>query len=722
MIRTLANTWSRQGDRIVFSLLALVFFAWAAYWFYILPNTFDPAEVNPIPVSLLRDVRVVKDIDPVQLSRADIKSLDLDVVLVFDISGSMEETDPGKLSLTAGRMFIDLLGNKSRLGKIFFNNRVAGSYPLEAVSEDIYGTKETWKSRLDVNFGGGTDFNAPMRSAFRLLNATSQNQKAIIFFTDGIAAADDFREMGSIQSIKVTPLAFGPQSDVSTLERLSFQAPIKINTAKELPLAFAQVFSSLSDSKVQTLTQTGRSYDFATSSDTSGVNLIALVPDGLAWRFRLFAGNQELPISELSSLGYIARDPRYTLIKLEKALIEKYTVPGKPTQWHLLADSKIDQLIMIPLFEFILKAELGKFDPLNKTIPVEKIRLVSGDGTTTITSPTPKFSVVCEGPGLSYVLPLDSLGPNGEARGDIPFDRPGDYRFYFRAETSEFVKETQPVEFSFNETFRIEFPTDTHVLGTTLPGRTLITELIPDNPQVLNRRGELLNIALKDQETQQLSLKGNTVRLSSNFTTNQIQLHTHRGIPLLRRGSIPGIYNTELSFQHPIAGTNTVLVQYTIFPLPWLEQWMPLFQLLGWLGVLIILIIGRVNYTPFPRKCQFIESTFNSSGGVSVKWNKRGHPGNAWFFVKPKKRLPDGSWVEPVKHSNSRLILCRKSPNAPTGKEMEQFNIGTALLLGDDRAWVFGLGHKENREDLKYRISTVLNLRRSKKFTRIEVY
>jgi len=106
----------------------------------------------------------------------------LSVEVVLDSSGSMLDNDPGRLSVFAGMIFLDLLGDESRLG---FQTMRRQGYTLSALG-DVKSSRARVRRELGgLVFSGGTDCAGPLAASVKSLQG-EKAQRAVVFLSDGI--------------------------------------------------------------------------------------------------------------------------------------------------------------------------------------------------------------------------------------------------------------------------------------------------------------------------------------------------------------------------------------------------------------------------------------------------------------------------------------------------------------------------------------------------------
>ena len=108
----------------------------------------------------------------------------VDVIFIMDLSGSMNNADPERVSLTSVAMFADLLSeSSSQIGYVTFSTDVIESMPLTSIEQ---ARSRIRNNLLTSEFSGWTNIPAALDEALNLFNqSSSQNQKIAILFTDG---------------------------------------------------------------------------------------------------------------------------------------------------------------------------------------------------------------------------------------------------------------------------------------------------------------------------------------------------------------------------------------------------------------------------------------------------------------------------------------------------------------------------------------------------------
>lgn len=117
----------------------------------------------------------------------------VDVVLVLDISGSMEGTKLTNLKKSA-KDFVDILlgnnadGSKSsnRLGLVTFSQDDNSRCKIQYALKNAYGKTKIEKTIDDLTADGGTDYDSAFSNASKVLEgASASRDKYVVFMTDG---------------------------------------------------------------------------------------------------------------------------------------------------------------------------------------------------------------------------------------------------------------------------------------------------------------------------------------------------------------------------------------------------------------------------------------------------------------------------------------------------------------------------------------------------------
>ncbi|HLN63843.1 MAG TPA: vWA domain-containing protein, partial [Symbiobacteriaceae bacterium] len=107
-----------------------------------------------------------------------------DVVLLLDRSGSMAGNDPGGLTETGARVFLELLDPGDRVAIIAFDTGARTLLPLTQVGDGVAARKAL--DGMGRPVGEWTDIKAALAAALQQVGAASaERQPAVLLFTDG---------------------------------------------------------------------------------------------------------------------------------------------------------------------------------------------------------------------------------------------------------------------------------------------------------------------------------------------------------------------------------------------------------------------------------------------------------------------------------------------------------------------------------------------------------
>lgn len=163
----------------------------------------------------------------------------LAVVLVIDMSDSMNVTDPDKLREIASNVFIDLLSPEDYLGIIVFNTDVVNVLPLQKVISSE--NKKVFKANLApyIFARDWTDYKLALDAAYNQLNGLSDAnaRKMVLFITDGAPSLPRENEPGfmdaylqtlwgtintyAVHKIPIYCIGFGSGVKVDILKRIA---------------------------------------------------------------------------------------------------------------------------------------------------------------------------------------------------------------------------------------------------------------------------------------------------------------------------------------------------------------------------------------------------------------------------------------------------------------------------------------------------------------------
>lgn len=111
----------------------------------------------------------------------------MDIVIIIDTSGSMKSTDSERIAIEAAKLFIDMMETSgSRIGVVSFSDLLGTVIDMTDIKSQ--SDKEDIKQKIErLSYEGDTDIGLALQKGYDILqNApVTNNQKAILFFTDG---------------------------------------------------------------------------------------------------------------------------------------------------------------------------------------------------------------------------------------------------------------------------------------------------------------------------------------------------------------------------------------------------------------------------------------------------------------------------------------------------------------------------------------------------------
>ena len=185
-----------------------------------------------------------------------------DIRLVVDVSGSMKQNDPNRLSGSALELMVSLLPSGVSSGLWTFGRDVENILPTAEVDEAWRQRAQTLKPAL-VDYQQYTDIELAIRTA---ANAEpSSGEKHLVLMTDGVVdvpapqgnkqaadAASRQRLLEELapelaeQGVVIHTIAFSPGADLSLVEQLSAMTD-GLNTVAENPEALLRAFLDVLD-------------------------------------------------------------------------------------------------------------------------------------------------------------------------------------------------------------------------------------------------------------------------------------------------------------------------------------------------------------------------------------------------------------------------------------------------------------------------------------------
>ncbi|MDR0935251.1 MAG: VWA domain-containing protein [Oscillospiraceae bacterium] len=201
------------------------------------------------------------------------EEFDLDVVFVIDNSGSMINSDPKRLALTASNLFIDMCEDSdSRIGYVMFTEKITAYQPLT----DITNFSEELKKAISATrypADGYTDTALGLEKGYELLKLDSLDGKSdrkpvIILLSDGntylegggrttaqsLAALEDIKQKFAAENVPVYTIGFNYSGELDVAAMASIAEATgamaqEAKTADELPTVLRRIYGELTGSK-----------------------------------------------------------------------------------------------------------------------------------------------------------------------------------------------------------------------------------------------------------------------------------------------------------------------------------------------------------------------------------------------------------------------------------------------------------------------------------------
>lgn len=213
---------------------------------------------------LLSNVVLISSVSAADDIAGDNKTLPYDVRIVVDISGSMKQTDPNNLRISALNLLLELMPEGAQAGIWTFGQYVNNLVPVAPVDEQ-------WRSQAKVmatkvsSLGLKTNLTGALNDAAWGLSADSGFQQSIILLTDGkvdMAASNDPKadavnalerqalmaqvlEKYRVAGANVHTLALSDLADKNLLQQIALETDglySQASSAEELMKAFLRAF------------------------------------------------------------------------------------------------------------------------------------------------------------------------------------------------------------------------------------------------------------------------------------------------------------------------------------------------------------------------------------------------------------------------------------------------------------------------------------------------
>ena len=387
----------------------------------------------------------------------------VDIILMIDNSGSMEENDPSDWRLKAANIIITYAHRDDRVAVILFSddpenvNEMTGLSPLTPLSEDV---KEKLRERIsEFTANGNTDIILALKLAQKALQRRYQKRRSLIFLlTDGEMHPPKGRypdeewnkylspvlSWYSDKELPIHGIALTAKADSPFLRNISNQTGggyRKINDAREIVDFYLEQYRALTDEVVKSAQEGRVSFEitgeqqlqevtFALLTEGGGREVISLTRDGENMLGKAYRSETSWARPQIGS---------FTVLRC----------PGpKVGLWRLLTRGKgemkawvISRLLPSSPYKHIVVKEIKKEYAAGEKIPIE-VAFVDGNG-----APIKDSSFLEEVEGVEAVVTcletnekeeIGLKGPdrNGVFTGSFIPKRPGGYTI----ETKEKLK------------------------------------------------------------------------------------------------------------------------------------------------------------------------------------------------------------------------------------------------------------------------------------------
>jgi len=168
-------------------------------------------------------------ISTIQQSWAFVKK-QADIMLLMDVSGSMQNEDKITQAIGAAQAFLDNMEPNNRVGLAVFSDSVSIPVPLGNY-ESISGTIRTAIAGLRAN--GGTELFSAVTTVSDYMDKQSDDRiRAIVLLSDGADTGDEGFTLndavtaieassGALNPIILIPVAYGSDADINALNALA---------------------------------------------------------------------------------------------------------------------------------------------------------------------------------------------------------------------------------------------------------------------------------------------------------------------------------------------------------------------------------------------------------------------------------------------------------------------------------------------------------------------
>ena len=195
--------------------------------------------VRPEGPTTVLDVPDADVIIAIQQSWAFVKK-QADIMLLIDVSGSMQEEDKIGQAIQAAEAFVNEIEPSNRLGLAVFSDSVRVLVPLgnyETVQDDVLNHIRNLRAE------GGTELYAAVRQTVDALNKLEDENRirAVVLLSDGADTGDEGVTLNDaitaitasgdeLNPVIVVPVAYGSNADVNTLNSLARASATRVQS------------------------------------------------------------------------------------------------------------------------------------------------------------------------------------------------------------------------------------------------------------------------------------------------------------------------------------------------------------------------------------------------------------------------------------------------------------------------------------------------------------
>lgn len=398
----------------------------------------------------------------------------VDAAIVIDVSGSMKQTDPERVSIDAAKLFIDMMETSgSRAGLVPFSDELGEV--LEITEIESASDKEAVKAHIDelAYTNGDTDIGMAVKEGFRLLSESSNNgnQKALLFFTDGNIDLGTKRirtDEDSLQDVRDAVAAAKEENmpiytiglnangnvDKQLLADMATQTGGRsyiVDSADDLPTIFNEIFADFINSNIVQLGE----------YETDGVNFTEIplnIPNGSVMEANIIM----LTTKNLTAIEMVDPDGQTLTVDGQKLILSQSNhynmvkmVMPKAGDWTLKIKSSEACKVHVNLifnYKVSLKGEAsfvsladgtngitakGIFEKEGQVLSEEAL-YEQFTGTAIVTAPD----------GTEQTYPMTQNGCSFEA--EIPAEATGTYKVVLRVDSDTMYRESDVIELSMD--------------------------------------------------------------------------------------------------------------------------------------------------------------------------------------------------------------------------------------------------------------------------------